>query len=280
MRNAVLLFVLSCFIFPNIGCVQYIDTGCVGVRVYYYGSGKGVDPTPISQGNTFYNPITQTIHEFPIFEQNHIWTAENALKFNDKTGSVMTADIAIQYSFVPDKVPVLFTRLRKDAEYIGHNYLRTQVREKISREAKKYNVTEIFGAEGTKLLDDAMAAVNAEFAEVGIEVDMLSFNSEIRVDEKIRESINAVITATQRASEAENKVKQIKAEADQAIEKARGESESVLVKAKKEAEANDILTKSLSPELLRYKAVEKWDGILPKFGSGGGVIPFLDVSKE
>lgn len=279
MRNVILLSVLLFSVAPSAGCMQYIDTGSVGVRVYYYGSDKGVDPKPIAQGNTFYNPITQAIYEFPVYEQPEVWNGENALKFNDKTGAVMTADIAIQYHFDGDKVPILFTRLRKDASYIGHNYLRTQVREKISREAKKYSVTEIFGSEGTKMLDDAMQAVNEEFADVGIIIDMLSFNSEIKVDEKIKESINRVITAAQDAAAAENKVKQIKHEADQAIEKARGESESALVKAKKEAEANDVLTKSLSPELLKYKAMDKWDGVLPKTLTDGGNLSLFISDK-
>jgi len=278
MRNFVSVVAICAFCVFMTGC-QYVDTGHVGVRVNFYGTGKGVDPKPISPGRTFYNPMTEAIYEFPIHELPEVWDNENALKFNDKTGAVMTADIAIQYRFDGDKVPVLFTRLRKDAAYIGHNYLRTQIREKVSREAKKYTVTQIFGSEGTKMLDDAMQAVNEEFADVGIIIDMLSFNSEIKVDDKIKESINKVITAAQEAVAAENKVKQIKAESDQKIEESRGLSESVLVKAKKEAEANDVITKSVTPELLKYKALEKWDGVLPKF-SGSGPIPFIDVGKE
>lgn len=260
------------------GC-QYVDTGHVGVRVNFYGNGKGVDPKPLSSGRTFYNPMTEAIYEFPIFEQNYIWSGTDAITFNDKTGSRIRAEVAIQYSFIPDKVPELFTRLRKDAEYIGHNYLKTQARDKINREAKKLSVTDIFGAEGSAMLDRAKEAINQEFLEEGIQVHMLSFNSDLEVDERIRQSINAVITATQEALAAENKVKQIKAESDQKIEEARGISESLLVRAKKEAEANEVLTQSLSPELLKYKAMEKWDGVLPKF-SGSGPVPFVDVTKE
>ena len=172
MRNLMSVVAICAFCMVMTGC-QYVDTGHVGVRVNFYGTGKGVDPKPISPGRTFYNPMTEAIYEFPVHEQPEVWENENALKFNDKTGAVMTTDIAIQYRFDGDKVPVLFTRLRKDAGYIGHNYLRTQVREKISRQAKKYTVTEIFGSEGTKMLDDAMNEINEEFSDVGIIIDML-----------------------------------------------------------------------------------------------------------
>lgn len=31
-------------------------------------------------------------------------------------------------------------------------------------------------------------------------------------------------------------------------------------------------------ELVKYKAIETWDGSLPRF-TGGGAIPFIDVNK-
>lgn len=277
--NTIAKILTVCLLSVVTGC-QYVDTGCVGVKVNYYGSGKGVSDTPIAQGNTLYNPFTQAIYEFPVYEQNHVWTGVDAIEFNDKTGTRVSVDMAIQYSFTPALVPKLFTQLRRDAEYIGHNYLKIQVRDKINREAKKLSVTDIFGSEGSEMLDRSKAAVNQEFEDVGIVIHMLSFNSDMRVDERIRESINRVITATQDAIAAENKVKQIKAESDQAIERSRGESESVLVRAKKQAEANIELSKSLTPELMKYRALEKWDGVLPRVTSDSSSMSlFIDPSK-
>lgn len=99
----------------------------------------------------------------------------------------------------------------------------------------------------------------------------------MKVDEKVEASINATISATQKAIEAQNKVVQSKAEADQKIEEARGEAESISLVAKAKAEANRILTESLSPSLLQYEALQRWDGILPKVT--GEVIPFISLDK-
>ena len=34
-----------------------------------------------------------------------------------------------------------------------------------------------------------------------------------------------------------------------------------------------------NPELIRLRAIEQWDGVLPKF-SGGGTIPLLNIDME
>ena len=85
------------------------------------------------------------------------------------------------------------------------------------------------------------------------------------------------------------KVKQKKAEADQKVAEsegearskkalAEGEAQSILLKAKAQAEANRVLAESLTPVLVQYTAVEKWNGHLPTF-SGTSPIPFINIGS-
>ena len=55
------------------------------------------------------------------------------------------------------------------------------------------------------------------------------------------------------------------------------EAESILVVAQGQAKANDALSRSISPILVQYKSVEKWNGILPQVS--GGAVPFIDLGK-
>jgi hypothetical protein len=57
----------------------------------------------------------------------------------------------------------------------------------------------------------------------------------------------------------------------------KGEAEAILVVAQGQAKANDALSRSISPILVQYKSVEKWNGILPQVS--GGAVPFIDLSK-
>ncbi|MGZ3525053.1 MAG: hypothetical protein ACXU9L_09705 [Thermodesulfobacteriota bacterium] len=50
-----------------------------------------------------------------------------------------------------------------------------------------------------------------------------------------------------------------------------------MVVAQGQAKANDVLSRSVSPILVQYKSIEKWNGILPQVSGGG--IPLIDLGK-
>lgn len=93
-------------------------------------------------------------------------------------------------------------------------------------------------------------------------------------------AINRVIQSTQEAEQAENKVKQIEAEARQEVARAEGKAQAILAEAKAQAEANKILGESLTPELVRYKMVEKWEGKLPTVSGGEGMSFLMQMPQK
>jgi regulator of protease activity HflC (stomatin/prohibitin superfamily) len=66
-------------------------------------------------------------------------------------------------------------------------------------------------------------------------------------------------------------------EAQQKVATAKGEAESILVVAQGQAKANESLSRSISPILVEYKGIEKWNGILPQVS--GGAVPFINLDK-
>jgi hypothetical protein len=58
---------------------------------------------------------------------------------------------------------------------------------------------------------------------------------------------------------------------------AKGEAESIQVVAQGQAKANDAVLRSISPILVQYKSIERWNGILPQVS--GGAVPFVDLGK-
>lgn len=57
------------------------------------------------------------------------------------------------------------------------------------------------------------------------------------------------------------------------------EAEAGFKKAELEARGNLVLSKSITMELIRYLAVQRWKGELPKM-VGGNVVPTFDVSGD
>lgn len=283
MNKGLFLSLVICI--TSIGCGrQYIEPGSVGLKVNLYGTGKGVEDYPVQTGVIWYNPWSEAVYEYPVHVQNITWTKDpfeespndESLSFNSKEGAVLNADVGFTLSLDQEKVPSIFKKYRKDIDTIIRGPIRNKIRDAINNEASNHNATEIFGPGRAAILTNAKTKLKAELEPEGFIIDELTFANEIRADDRVKQSINAVIEASQRALEADQKVKQIEAEAQQKVAEAKGLAESVLLKAKADAEANDTLAKSITPELLQYEAMRKWDGKLPMV-SGSGATPFINV---
>lgn len=75
----------------------------------------------------------------------------------------------------------------------------------------------------------------------------------------------------------EEEAKRNKIEAENKLEIAKLEADAIAYTAEKQAEANKMLGESMTPELLDYYKLDKWDGQLPKI-VGGEMVPIVDVT--
>lgn len=249
------------------GCT-YVEPGYVGIRVNFYGSQKGVEDFPLCTGRVVYNPWTEDIYKYPTFMQNKTWGGdedpEANLSFNSSEGAKITAPIALNYTLVAEKVPAMFVDFRQPLEVVTDTYLKAQVQNALNRAGGKFKAVDLFGGEKQAMLDAVRDILNERLASRGFNIDSVAFAGSPTADDRVMTSINSVIEATQRAIEAENKVRQVRAEAEQEVEKANGAAAAILTRAKAEAEANVTVSKSITPELIRYEALKKWDGVAPK----------------
>lgn len=269
-----------------VGCTK-VEPGYVAVKVNNYGSQRGVADFPLHTGRVWYNPFTEDVHKFPTYQQNYLWTADEraespvdeSFTVNSIEGASLNFDVSFNASFIADSVPKVFVAFRKSAHDIIYQYVRNVLRGSFSSYASRMKVTEIFGERKQALQDSVEVAVARKLAPFGMHIEQLSIVGKMRVDDKVEASINAVLTAAQKAIEAENKIRQAEAEAHQMIERARGDSLSAVIKAAGQAEANSRIERSLTPELIEYNTVLKWDGKLPMMTGQGG-IPLLDLRSR
>jgi regulator of protease activity HflC (stomatin/prohibitin superfamily) len=284
MKKLSLLLLLLMVAVPMLtgGCTR-VDPGYVGIKVNLYGSDKGVEDLPLVTGRVWYNPWSTDIYVFPTFMQTVTWTQskteespnDDSITFNSIEGAVLNTDVSIAYTFEAAKVPNIFKEFRQPAKDITWKYMRSQIRDAFSRHASQMKAVDIFGSRKQELLIAVKKDLNDYLGPKGFHFDMISLVGAIRADDNVKKSINAVIEAAQKAIEAENKVRESTAIANQKIESARGEGESVLVVAKKQAEANDVLTKSITPTLIQWETLKKWNGVLPQVTSGA--VPFVTI---
>jgi regulator of protease activity HflC (stomatin/prohibitin superfamily) len=122
----------------------------------------------------------------------------------------------------------------------------------------------------------AMAKLGDNLARYHIIVDDIYF-ANIRFSPEYEKAVEAKQVAQQQVETQRQVLAQREIEAQQKVATAKGEAESILVVAQGQAKANDALSRSISPILVQYKGIERWNGILPQVS--GGAMPFIDLGK-
>jgi regulator of protease activity HflC (stomatin/prohibitin superfamily) len=267
----------------NSGCTK-VEPGWAGIRVKLYGSQRGVQDFPVITGRVWYNPWTEEIYQFPTYMQNVVWSAsshegsayDDSFTANSQEGVPFNFDVGVSYQIAAAQVPHIFLKFREDAHELTQVYIRNQVRDFFSIESSKMPIMQIVGPGKQLLLTRVLADLREKLGPDGIRFDNISIIGKMRLPEQVEDSINAVIEATQRALEAQNKVAQSKAEAEQRVAEANGIAQSTLIKAKAQADANQILNSSLTANLIQYEALQRWNGVLPQV-TGTGAMPFVQL---
>ena len=138
-----------------------------------------------------------------------------------------------------------------------------------------YQITEIL-PKREEIRKRAMTKLGTTLARYHIIVDDIYF-ANIRFSPEYEKAIEAKQVAQQQVETQRQVLFQREIEAQQKVATAKGEAESILVVAQGQAKANDALSRSISPILVQYKSIEKWNGILPQVSGGG--IPLIDLGK-
>jgi regulator of protease activity HflC (stomatin/prohibitin superfamily) len=249
-----------------------VEPGNVGIRVNNLGG--GVSSHSLGVG-WYFAPPGIKIYEYPVFTRTYSWNSSNteqsvideSFGFQDKNGLSLRADVAVSYHVDPTKAPILFQRYRTDMDQIIAGPLRNAIRNAIVERASQLGVEQIYGDHKAELIQTAQRQVQAFFSPVGLQVEQIYWAGNIQVPQQVLEQINAKIANEQAALAAQANVATAKANSDARIAKAQGDAEAIQV------EAQAIRT---NPEIVKLRAVEKWDGKLPTY-TGGGPLPFIDV---
>lgn len=293
MKNKLLVLLLA--LMAGTGCsMEKVESGHVGVKVYTLGSDKG-EVEVVGVGR-YWLSWNEDMYFFPTFQQNYTWTApakqshdpDESIVFQTVEGMQVGADIGISFHLDKDKIGAIFQTYRRGVEEITDTFLRNYVRDSLNAAGSKLPVEAVYGSGKTDLINGVEKAVKAQVDPTGIVVDKIYLIGSFRLPEAIREALNQKMAATQRAQQRQNEVAEAKAEADKAVAQAQGKAESaklmaqqqadsLLITAEAEAKANRVLSESLSDNLIRYKTVEKWNGVTPVTSLGGNTTTLLNV---
>lgn len=274
-----------------IGCT-HVDAGHVGVEIAQCSGSDasgGVKPVPVGVGYHSTGPCTDII-EFPTFQQTAAFKdGENdkdtasgggALSVNDSMGLPIKVDAVINFTIDGLKAPMIYQKFRRDLIEITNSYLR-----QVTYEATK----DVFSAFTAQHLysdkqEPARAAIQkllaAKLVADGFIVTQFTINKTV-VPQNVTQAIQAKVAMIEEAQRVEQELRKTEAESKKIIAAAEGAATARKMAADAEAYANQKLASSLSPVLVEYLRVQKWDGKMSMVsGSSGGTMVNLSTGTN
>lgn len=247
------------------GTFVIVPAGHRGV-VLWWGS---VEKRIMGEGLNFKVPITERVIKVDVKVQPHPFKEIDAAS---KEYQMVKLTGMMNFHIDPSYVNDLYQKVGLD---FANKVIDPAFNDFVKEVVPIYPITEIL-PKREEIRKRAMMKLGDNLARYHIIVDDIYF-ANIRFSPEYERAIEAKQVAQQQVETQRQVLAQREIEAQQKVATAKGEAESILVVAQGQAKANDALSRSISPILVQYKSIEKWNGILPQVS--GGAIPLIDLGK-
>ena len=276
--------------------LRNIQPGYVGIvfdKVSHKVTAQAKEP-----GWAVINPFTQSIQEYPVTIQTYSMvfkssegqvSGDDSIKVQSSEGQQINLDVVIQYQVIKDEAGALYEDWGgAGIVTVEDRVVRQYTRSQVPVIAARYGWEEITASQRGEIATQVSTVLKEEFARRHL--DMISFGiREVHLPAALQQALDAKIQAQQQAEQQQYQLAQAKIKAEQdkveaqghaaAVEaQAEGDAQAIRIRASAQSEANKVLAESLTPELIRYQQLQRWDGRLPVFQGGGNVTPLINAS--
>ncbi|HET8569777.1 MAG TPA: prohibitin family protein [Candidatus Limnocylindria bacterium] len=223
-------------------------------------------------------PVKPGVHRLALGES--ITPFDTRVQRLDYKGSAASKDLqdvvgVISLNFRVDgaDVPAIFRTLGTDYQ---HRVIEPAVQETFKATMSQFTSNELITQRESvkRVARDLLAERLGRFRIVVEELNVLDF----RFSDQFNRAIEAANAAKQAVIEEEQKLRSAQIQAQQRIAVAKADAEATLMRAQAEASANATIRSSLTPEVLEYLALHRWDGKLPQITNG--TVPFIDIQRR
>jgi regulator of protease activity HflC (stomatin/prohibitin superfamily) len=285
-RNLLAAFVIAFAAIFATACNTWVEPGYAGIKVVATGSQKGVDDYPIQTGRVYYNPYNETVLVYPTFVQSVVWTknpqegnpVNEEITFTNKDKFPIAVDVNLSYQIKQEKIPAFYVKFRSDdLRTFTNGFMHTVARDTFNEVGGKYGIDAIMG-DNAEFLGEVRQKLQTRLTPLGVELVQFGIVGAPRPPSDVANAITASARATQLATQIQNELAQTQAEAMKQVAQAEGAAKARTAQAEAEANANRKIGESISPTLVEYMKIQKWDGKLPTV-SGGGT-PLINIGKQ
>jgi regulator of protease activity HflC (stomatin/prohibitin superfamily) len=265
---------------PAVGFLLFIGSmaivvppGQAGIIVLF---GK-VNPEPLPSGLHFINPFASVV-EMEVRTKNYTMTnvAEEGQKRGDDSIAVISSDgltvkldATIFYSLQQARVPEIYRTIGLEVE---DRIVRSEIRSSLRDAAANLTATELYTSKRQSFVDQVTAKLKAAFELRGITLEQVLLRNVILPDQ-ITKAINDKIAADQDAQ----KMMFV-------LQKEKQEAERKRIEAEGQARAQQIVSASLTPQIIEYQRIQALREIGAKgnmvITPMGGATPLIQVPSK
>lgn len=263
------------------GIIVVVEAGHVGV-VKRFGA---VQREPLAEGLHFKRPFMDQVEQIDV----RLRPSHNKATAASKDLQTVTTEVTVTYSVNGELAPLAFQRIGR-TQAVSTTVVEPAIQECVKAVTAQFTAEELVTKRDvvkqqiqealTGFIDRTLrekeltGAINI----ANIAITDFSFSDEFN------RAIEAKVKAEQQALQARNektmRVTQAEAAAAERKLAAEAAAYTIEVESVQRAEAIKREAQALreSPEIIQLRAVEKWDGMLPRISSSG-VVPFLNLSE-
>ena len=264
-RNVVIIVVLVVILIIAWSTFVIVPAGHRGVALWW----GSVEKRILGEGLNFMVPIAERVIKVDVKVQPHPFREIDA---SSKEYQNVKMTGMMNFHIDPAYVNDLYQKVGLD---FADKVIDPAFNDFVKEVVPTYPIGEIL-PKREEIRQRAMKKLGDNLERYHIIVDDIYF-ANIRFSPEYEGAIEAKQVAQQQVETQRQVLAQREIEAQQKVATAKGEAESILVVAQGQAKANDALSKSITPILVQYKGIEKWNGILPQVS--GGAVPFIELGK-
>ena len=253
--------------------IRVVDPGYGGV-VVLFGS---VRNEPLPSGLHLINPFASLV-QVEVRTRNYTMSSQHdeGQRRGDDSISVITSDgltvnldVTVLYALNLPKLPEIYRTLGEDVE---SRLVRSEIRSAIRDAAANLLATDLYGAKRQEFVAGVSKVLMERFLARGIALEQVLLR-DVRLPQQITNAINAKIAADQEAQKMTF-----------VLQKEKQEAERKRIEAEGQAKAQELVSRSLTPQILEYQRIQALKDIgahgnLVIAGSGGAT-PLINVGKR
>ena len=257
----IVLIVAGVIVLLVASSIATVPTGHTGILITFGKAGS----TTMEPGLHFKAPFISKV----VTVNNQVRKNETAVSSSSRDLQIITGTIAVNYHVNAQQSVEIYSKVGMSYEL---TLIDPAIQESFKAATAQHSAEELITMR-QQVSDTAKSLLADKLSEYGVIVDEFNITN-LNFSEEFNAAIEAKQTAQQQALKAEQDLKRIEVEAEQQVVQARAEAEATKIEAEAQAEANRALAESITPELVDYQRVQKWDGKYPSVmgGDGTGII--------